>query len=176
MWRFLETYLGKLDLWLYNHNIHRALALHLRGEVRRDGLVLKNACNRLEIQWRARDIHPWDRDLSFDTEESLFAEQTLADTEAAICRLFEALPQVDVIELSVLGRRPESAIMSGTIHRSALRAARRGLMSTGMRLMDLGVRYHLSGWEFQSLNSDNGWDPSPKTTPRKSHGQLVPFR
>jgi hypothetical protein len=176
MWQFLETFLGKLDLWRYRRNLDRALALHLRGEVRRDGLTLKNACNRLEIQWWARDIHPWDRDLPSEKEASLFAEQTLADTEAAIFRLFEALPQVEVIKLSVLGPKSETPIMSGTVHRSTLSTARRGLMSIGMRLMDLGVCYHLSGWEFQSLDSDNGWDPSRMTTPRKSHGQLLPFR
>ncbi len=176
MWRFLETYLGNLDLWRYHHNIDRALALHLRGEVRRDGLALNKACNRLEIHWWARDIHPWDRDLPPETKASLFAEQTLADTEAAIFRLFEALPHVDVIKLTVLGPRSETPIMSGTVHRSTLGTARRDLMSIGMRLRDLGVCYHLAGWEFQSLDSDNGTDPYRMTTPGKSHGQLLPFR
>lgn len=175
MWRFLETCLGKLDLWRYHRNLDRALALYLRGEVRRDGLTLKNACNRLEIQWWARNIHPWDRDAPAETAASLFVEQTLADTEAAIFRLFEALPQVDVIELTVLGPRSETPILSGAIHRSALSTAERGLASIRMRLMDLGVRYHLAGWQFQSLDSD-GTDIYRMTNSRKGHGQLLYFR
>jgi hypothetical protein len=176
MWRFLGAFLGKLDLWRYHRNLDRALALHLRGEVRTDGRTLNNVCNRLEVQWWARDIHPWDRDLTPETQMSLFAEQTLADTEAAIFRLFEALPQVDVIKLSVLGRGSEAPIISGTVHRSTLCTARRGLMSTGMRLRDLGVCYYLPGWQLQPLNSHNGIDAYHMTIHGKSHGQLLRFR
>jgi hypothetical protein len=176
MWRFLETYCSKLKLWHCRRNLDRALALHLRGEVRRDGLTLKNVSNRLEIQWWARNIHPWDRDLPAETAASLFVEQTLADTEAAIFRLFRALPQVDVIELTVVGPQSETPIMSGRVHRSTLNTARRGLASIGMRLMDLGVSYHLAGWQFQSLDSLNGMDAYRLTTSRKGHGQLLSFR
>lgn len=176
MWRFLETYVGNLDLRRYQRSLNRALALHLRGEVRRDGLTLTKACNRLEIQWRARDIHPWDRDDPPERHALLFAEQMLADTEAAIFRLFEALPQVDVIKLSVIGRGSEPPIISGTVHRSTLSAARRGLMSVGMRLRDLGVGYHFEGWPYQSLDSDDETDAYGMMTPGKGHGQLLSFR
>jgi hypothetical protein len=40
-----------------------ALALHRRGEVRSDGLVLLDASVKLTVSWRVRGIHPWDRDL-----------------------------------------------------------------------------------------------------------------
>jgi hypothetical protein len=81
--------------------IERALALHVRGEVRSDGLKLWRLSNRLEIEWRARDIHPWDRHDPPDKRASLFVRQSLADTESAITRLFQALPQVDMIALTV---------------------------------------------------------------------------
>jgi hypothetical protein len=55
-------------------------------------------------------------------------------TEAAICRLFEVLPQVDVIALKVLDRISETVIISGTVSRPAA-AARDENLSIGMRLI-----------------------------------------
>lgn len=155
MWRLLATFLRKLDLWWYHHSISHALALHLRGEVRRDGLTINYVCNRLEIQWWARDIHPWDRNLPPETKAPLFAKQALADTEAAISRLFEALPEVDVIELTVLEPTSETIILSGTVHRSALSTARHDLLSVGMRLRELGVSYRFQISHLEPLGSDS---------------------
>src|SRR5580658_11318781 len=98
----LRRLLNRLDLWRYHRRIKRALALHLRGEARSDGLIVDNVSSHLEIRWRARNVHPWDRDLARYEREVMFAEQALADTEAAVLRLFDQLPEVDVIELSVL--------------------------------------------------------------------------
>jgi hypothetical protein len=144
MLRSLRTFLGRLDLWRYHHRVKKALALHLRGEARRDGLTVDNVSSRLEIRWRARDIHPWDRHLAGYETEVLFAEQALADTEAAVFRLFERLPEVDIIELSVLDPKSETLIAAGTVHRSDLIVARPHLMSVGMRLREVGVRYRLA--------------------------------
>jgi hypothetical protein len=98
--------------------IQGALALHRRGEVRRDGLTLMSASHRLEIEWRARDIHPWDRSTELGEREAVFAEQSIADTDAALSRLFNELPEVDVIEFQVI--RPDSGqlILAGTVERS----------------------------------------------------------
>jgi hypothetical protein len=74
----------------------------------------------------------------------MFAEQALDDTEAAVFRLFERLPEVDVIELSVLGPRSEILIAAGTVHRSDLDDARPYLLSVGMRLREVGVRYRFA--------------------------------
>jgi hypothetical protein len=144
MWRPLQTFFRKLDLWRYHRCIKQALALHLRGEARRDGLTVDNVSSRLEIRWRARDIHPWDRDLAKYEREVMFTEQALADTEAAVYRLFERLPQVDVIELSVLEPKSETQIATGTVHRSDLNAARPDLLSVGMRLREVGVTYRFA--------------------------------
>jgi hypothetical protein len=137
-----------LDLWRFRHSVEDALALHRRGEVRSDGLKLDGMSSHLEIRWHAREIHPWDRDLLRGSrKQAAFAEQALADTEAAILRLFEKLPHVDVIELSVLEPASEKLLAAGTVHRTDVRARRAHLLSVGMRLRDIGVQYNLAAPE-----------------------------
>jgi hypothetical protein len=153
MLRLLKRCFCKVELLIYRNRVKDALALHRRGEVRRDGLKLDNVCNRLEIRWRARDVHPWDRDLPTYERESVFAEQTLADTEAAIVRLFERLPHVDVIEINVLEPTSKNLIAEGTVHRSDLNSARRCLLSVGMRLRELGMQYCFAAPEGRDSNA-----------------------
>jgi len=141
----LETLLRNLDDYRYKRNIERALALHLRGEVRSDGLDRASSTTHLEIAWRARDIHPWDPGLvSRDQTARAFVEQALADTEAAISRLFEALPQVDVTILRIFEQGSDRLIISGTVSR-ADNSARDGELAIGMRLRYLGITYHSAG-------------------------------
>jgi hypothetical protein len=132
-----------LKLIMYRGRIERVLARIGRGEVRSDGLRLNKVCSRLVIQWRARDIHPWDHSFPLERRASALVEQTLADTEAAISELFEALPQVDVIDLTVLGPASETTMMAGTVHRSVLTGSQR-FLSVRMRLRELGVDYRLA--------------------------------
>ena len=84
MWRRLANLIQRLDSLRCRRGMERALALHLRGEVRKDGLRLKKLSTRLEIEWWARDIHPWDRHEAPDQRAWLFFRQSLSDTEAAI--------------------------------------------------------------------------------------------
>lgn len=144
MWPLLSKSLRKLDLWSFHRSIKGALALQRRGEVRSDGLSVVRVCNLLQISWRARDLHPWDRDLPNCQRKTEFAQQALADTEAAIRRIFERRPEIDVIELRVLEPRTETLIAAGTVSREALDKAQRHLLSVGMRLRELGVRYHFA--------------------------------
>jgi len=161
MLHVLETLLRKLDGYRYQRNIERALALHLRGEVRRDGLKPANSTTHLEIEWRARDIHPWDRGiLSPAQRAAAFVEQSLADTEATISRLFRALPQVDVVNLRVFDRASETLIISGTVSRPVT-SARDGKLSIGMRLRYLGITYHSGGSLFEALEGDRHPAPAP---------------
>jgi hypothetical protein len=151
MLHVLKMLLRKLDGHRYQHDIERALALHLRGEVRSDGLDPINLTTQLQIEWRARDVHPWDRGLlSPARRAAAFVEQSLVDTEAAIHRLFEALPQVDVIALRVLDQTSEAVIISGTVSRLAA-SARDESLSIGMRLIYLGLTYHSAGTLFEPL-------------------------
>ncbi len=150
----MKTLLRKLDGNRYRRDVKRALALHLRGEVRSDGLNPINITTQLQIEWRARDVHPWDRALLPRAQRAAaFVEQALADTEATISRLFEALPQVDVISLRVLDRTSETVIISGTVSRIDA-AVRDESLSIGMRLLYLGLSYHSAGSLFEPLEDD----------------------
>jgi len=143
----MELYEGvrrRLQSWRFRRKVGRALALNVRAEVRADGLELVRLCNRLEIQWRARDVHPWDRGRAGPDRGPELLEQSLADTEAAIQRLFRALPQVDVIDLRVLDLLSDEVLVAGTVYRSTLQKARHSV-SVRMRLTQLGVRYRFPG-------------------------------
>jgi hypothetical protein len=167
MMRVLKKLLRKLDGHRYKHDIHRALALHLRGEVRSDGLDPINLTTQLQIEWRARDIHPWDRGLlSPGQRTEAFLEQSLVDTEAAIYRLFEALPQVDAIAVRVLDRKSETVIISGNVSRLAA-SARDENLSVGMQLLYLGLTYNPGGSPFEPLE-----DPRPATAAYAGSYQL----
>ena len=157
MLRFLDRCLRCLELRCYRRNISRALALHLRGEARRDGLTPDHIRCRLEIHWRARDIHPWDRQCALREREALFAEQALTDTEVAVHRLFEQLPYIDVIELSVVEPASENPIAQGIVDRSTLNALRPELKSVGMRLRELGIHYCLAA---RAKSVSNESDPA----------------
>lgn len=136
MWELLEKYLRKHG-W-YRRRIEQALDLERRGEVRKDGLQLGEMQHRLEIRWRARGVPPWDRHLPRDERRARFLEQALLDTEAAIARLFEALPEVDLIDLRVTDPESESTMLSGTVHRADFQD-RRASPSVRMRLTEMGV-------------------------------------
>jgi len=145
MWEPLQSVLARLEGSRFVWKVKRALALHTRSEARSDGLSLVRMCNRLEIQWRARGLHPWDRRLPPGDQETAFEEQLLEDTEAAITRLFRALPQVDVIDLSVLDQTTDDVLMSGTVCRSTLLQTR-SPQSVRMRLRQLGINLSFSSY------------------------------
>jgi hypothetical protein len=160
MLRVLEPFLRKLDGRRFNRNVKRALALHRRGEVRSDGLTSLAMTTHFNIEWHARDIHPWDRGLLSPAERAMaFVQQALNDTEAAICRLFEALPHVDVVTVKVLDRTEERVIISGSVARLDF-AARDERLSVGMRLLYLGLTYHSSGDLFEPIEGSHPLTPT----------------
>jgi hypothetical protein len=115
---YLKSFLSKRKMAREWKAIQNALALHRRGEVRRDGLNLISVSHHLEIEWRARDVHPWDRGTEDGEREVLFAEQSIADTDAALSRLFDELPEVNVIEFRVIHPDSGERILEGTVERS----------------------------------------------------------
>ena len=135
----------------YRYGLQRALALPPRGGVRNDCLKLQSVCNRLEIELSARDTHPWDHDDSSETKARKFAEQSLADTEAAIDRLFKLLPQVDVIDLKVRNPITGDIIAAGTVDRFPLDTEK--LQSVRMRLMARGMKHYLDETYFESAQN-----------------------
>lgn len=117
--------------------LHRALALHTRGEVRPDGLQITAAKATLRVEWLAREIHPWDRDVAPDEAQRLFSEQCLDDADAAIARLFAEIPVLHSLEVCV--RRSESGppLLKGTVERKEVYGYRH--LSVGMRLRSMGL-------------------------------------
>jgi len=143
MWKLFERVLRRFDSWRYQEKVKRALALHLRGEVRGDGLKIETLCHHLELRWRARDIHPWDRDLAGGGDwRPLYLEQTLKDAEAAIFRLFHTVPALDVLDVAIIDHASDNVIVAGTVDRSMLDRGR-DFLSVRMRLGELGVVTHV---------------------------------
>ena len=70
-----------------------ALGVNCRAGVRNDGLPLRSIRSRLEVEWQARDIHPWDQGIAPEEAAQRFAQQCLEDVDAAISSLFESLPR-----------------------------------------------------------------------------------
>jgi len=144
MLRTLQMLRHKLQNAMRVRSIARSLALYRRGEVRRDGLELVSFVNTLKICWRAREVHPWDRHLSQEQRMHTFNEQFVSDTEAAVVRLFDAMPQVDTIELCVFDPLSEKPLVEGTVSRSTLQnVLSLNLQSARMRLLQLGLQCFL---------------------------------
>ena len=99
---------------------------------------MTQASHRLEIEWRARDIHPWDRDSEPEERELLFTEQSVADADAALSRLFNESPEIDVIEFRVTHPDSHQRILAGTVERAARMPGTRDL-SPRTRLWQRGV-------------------------------------
>jgi len=129
--------------------VAHALALTPRGGVRNDVLAIDRLAVALHVQWFARDVHPWDSDLSERRRAELFAQQCLKDVDAAIPRLFEQLPEIDILEIGVLERDSKTRIIAGVVHRSDL-AARAG-SSLGMRLKTIGINYRCTDLKLEPI-------------------------
>jgi hypothetical protein len=143
MLRRLFRGLGKRHRLRLRESVTKSLALHRRGEARADDPILMDLTVKMQMRWRARELHPWDRDLSTTRGARKLAQQTLSDTEAALERLFEACPDVDVIELSVIEPNPDGnrRVIFGTVRRDEF--AQWHPLSTDMRLRLLGLHYRL---------------------------------
>ena len=134
----LKNFLLKRKASKDRKSIQGALDLHSRGEVRRDGLTLTHASHHLEIEWSARDVHPWDRASESKQREFLLAEQSMADTDATLSRLFNELPEVDVIEFTVTHPDTGQRILNGTVDRACQVPCTRSV-SARTRLWHRGV-------------------------------------
>jgi len=120
-----------------------ALALAPRGFVPRDVFLLRRLSAQLRVEWYTRDIHPWDRRLPVDEQEELFSLQTLHDTDAAIVRFFDLVPEIEELDLRVLEPHPPNRlILAGVVARADAHATRT-LSSPAMRLKMMGIRCQL---------------------------------
>jgi hypothetical protein len=164
----MESLLRKLHAGWKLRRVHRALeaalALHRRAEVRPDGLSMIDNSVALKLSWRARDVHPWDRDLSEEKIAPRLVDQTMHDAEDAIERIFKAFPEATTLDLKVLKKEPDcnQVIMSGQVARSEL--GRFDSVSIAMRLRMLGINYRLVGHRFETIGTSEL--PMPPVTSR----------
>jgi hypothetical protein len=144
--------------------VRRALALRPRGAIPNDVLVLNSLLlsgHRLQLEWRTRDIHPWDRDFPPSQQAELFSKQALEDTDAALIRLFQWLPEIEEIEFQVLNPMDlGGVILTGVVERDQALDPEPPL-SLRMRLHMLGVRYKMAEDHLVLLPA-NSWHLCPK--------------
>jgi hypothetical protein len=127
------------------NRVIKALTLAPRGAILDDRLRLRKMSLALTLEWYARDVHPWDRDLPDDRRAELFTAALMTETVVAIRRAFERLAEVDVIEIRVLApHQPEKTVLAGTVCRDDLDAAR-ACPSPAMSLKLLGVDSRVAG-------------------------------
>ena len=155
----LSGWFRKLQLRLYNRSIDDAIALHRRNEVRPDGLTLDSVCIHLKICWYARDVHPWDSGLCPERREFAFNQQAMADTEAAVLRILERRPEVEVIEIRVLAPYSSVLLASGIVQRSTLNGTRLRSPSVRMRLGEMGIKYFWAPVETASCRTEPRSEP-----------------
>ena len=121
--------------------VNRSLALWPRGGVVNDRLLLHKLSGQLQLEWQARAVHPWDRDLPTCRQLEAYFEQAVADTDFAIRRMFQRLPEIDVIEIRVLDTQdPTKIMLAGVVTREDALAADLSY-SPKMRLKMMGIQY-----------------------------------
>ena len=122
-------------------HVQRAMAVPRRGGVAHDALQIHALSARIQVEWMARPVHPWDLDLSTEEQSELFAEQCLQDVDQAVARLFEQLNAVDELDVCVLHPESSARILGGVVRRTDFLAAKR--LSRQMRLKMAGLAYEI---------------------------------
>jgi hypothetical protein len=149
-WRDWLTEVGERRRLL--KRVERTLRVPRRGGCVDDRLIVKRISTHLQVEWCARDVHPWDRDLPVERRDELFLEQCRHDTVLAVQQMFARLAEVEVIEIRVLEPSPSArTILAGTVSRHDLavvipqRSPRMSLKLMGIHHeaneSSLGVRY-----------------------------------
>jgi hypothetical protein len=136
---FNRSVFQPLVLIMQRNGIRRALALQSRGAVRNDGLTPMNSTHQLLIEWRARGVHPWDADCTSEEAELLFKEQSIADLDAGLTRLFAELSWIDEIRFRVFPPDSDELLFEGTVARPSVIDARKDVCAR-KRLWRMGVR------------------------------------
>jgi len=129
------------------NRVIKALTAAPRGGVTGDASLLREMSLSLKVEWYARALHPWDRDLPAERRVERFTAGLLADTVAAIQQIFERLAGIDAIQIRVLDpTEPHKTVLAGTVCRDDLHATR-GCRSPAMSLKLLGVQHHVTDGE-----------------------------
>jgi hypothetical protein len=154
MFWFVRVFVARLTARMSRFCLHQALTLPPRGGVKNDGLHIENLSQQLCVEWNARGIHPWDLDAAYEAKTVKFVEQFLADTEAAIDRIFQALPQIN--EIAVTVRKPDTGevLAEGTVERVS--KEKQVLASARMRLLARGMKCYLDETYWEGLQLVHG--------------------
>lgn len=134
-----HNFLRALSSYCLRKDVKKALALNRQGEARRDGLVLVSTSHCLDIEWRARAIHPWDRDRSKEEQDKLFLEQLYCDVDTALLRLFATFPDIDVIRFKASKVGSHEPLLEGEVKRLSEERRVVGL-TPRTKLWRMGVR------------------------------------
>jgi hypothetical protein len=166
----MTTFLARFVQPSIQRTVKRALALRPRGAVLHDVLILNSmhvSGHSLQVEWRARDVHPWDRHLPLSEQADLFSEQALEDTDEAIVRLFKRLPDIERIELQVLNPMASGGvILTGVVDRETALGSEPP-PSLRWRLIMLGISFRLVANHLVLLPGKT-WGPMVKSGRRKS--------
>ncbi len=126
------------------NRVTRALTMAPRGGVANDSSLLREMSLSLKVEWYARDLHPWDRDLPVERRAEVFTAELMADTVVAIRQIFERLAEIDAIQIRVLEpAEPHKTVLAGTVCRDDLNATR-DCPSPAMSLKLLGLQHRVS--------------------------------
>jgi hypothetical protein len=177
----MRTFRESLNQIRVRRIVRKALALAPRGCVRNDVLMLhelrKFSGQELQLHWWARNVHPWDQTLSVARRCELFSQQALHDTESALIRLFQRLPDLKEVAFRVLDpgvpnrvipgaheQREEAplerhefdpkVILAGNVERNDVIPEPRS-PSIKMRLLMMGVRFLMVGGHLEPLAAGN---------------------
>ena len=126
---------------VFSEAVQEALALTPRGGVAYDVLRMQSVSASMQVQWTARPIHPWDKDLPIEHQDEAFASQCLRDVDEAIARLFARLASIEHLEIAVIHPQSRTNIVAGLVSRADFVAAKR--LSVPMRLKMAGVAYEI---------------------------------
>ena len=129
--------------------VTRALSLTPRGGVAHDVLVVSKLSGQIQVEWIARDVHPWDCDLPEEQKSQLFLHQCLGDVDAAIARLFYELPEIDAIEVSVIHPISKAKLIEGTVSRAAVLSSSDAPI--GVRLSAMGLHFRRTNGGLEPL-------------------------
>jgi hypothetical protein len=146
VWAALKSVFGLGSTYSYRRDaftsaVLQALRTQPRGGVSGDVLEVYSASLTMSVTWTARPVHPWDRDLPLEQQDSGFADQCLQDVDIAIARMFSQFPLVERLEISVRHPISHASILTGTAHRADFLAVQR--LSIPMRLKMLGLAYEI---------------------------------
>lgn len=151
MWHSLMRVFSNWSARRFRNVLGHAIELPGRGGARDDALRLGLVHSHLEVEWMARDVHPWDAEAKPEERARLFVKQVISDVDAAVERLFAISPELDSLHVRVLDPHSGSSIMTGVVERSCLAAPRP--QSNQMRLAQLGLGFRLHGNHFEPLQA-----------------------